>query len=525
MVRVTGKRPKSQIAEPGRPTFQKELGAFSLLFLLALALRLPFFFPAVLDWDESTYVLMGQSILDGHLPYIEQWDDKPPFAFVFYAIVIAIFGKDLVGIRLAGTLCVVLTAYFVYPIGRHLWNRRTGIIAAMLCVMAITLLPSGQSTITEHVALVPLVGSLSLLVSRPASSRTMFLVGILMATSSLVRLNLAYVALLVGFYALLGPPAHPARNAARRGLAYAGGGLLVVATTWVPYLLTGQPEVWWNSVILVPFKFANSQFSVLENLIGQTEHALGVYRYPGGIVIRQPWVGLLLWLEGAAGLAVALRQWRTAGDKVRRGSALVILFLIGTGFSILKSGTAFEHYMIQLVPFSALLAAVFYEKVLSSHLRWPFLSLVVILLAVAIGPIVSEYRFMVSRALTGKELRYGAPYYIAAYLKRENTLGRPVYMLKDHIVYWLIGQYPLTRWVHPSNIARRHMLDAIVGEGASTEYALNEVLRKEPEFIVTEDNLPYLRNDKGAKRLLEETLASEFILVGETEGRKVYRRK
>ncbi len=45
-------------------------------------MRLPFFFPAVIDWDESTYVLMGQSILDGHVPSIEQWDDKPPLAYV-----------------------------------------------------------------------------------------------------------------------------------------------------------------------------------------------------------------------------------------------------------------------------------------------------------------------------------------------------------------------------------------------------------------------------------------------------------
>jgi len=50
---------------------------------------LSIFFPAVIDWDESTFILMGQSIIDGHLPYVKLWDLKPPGAFAFYAFFIA----------------------------------------------------------------------------------------------------------------------------------------------------------------------------------------------------------------------------------------------------------------------------------------------------------------------------------------------------------------------------------------------------------------------------------------------------
>ena len=58
----------------------------SYLLLLAIIVRLPFFFKDVIDWDESTYILMGQSVLDGHLPYTELWDLKPPGAFLIYAV-------------------------------------------------------------------------------------------------------------------------------------------------------------------------------------------------------------------------------------------------------------------------------------------------------------------------------------------------------------------------------------------------------------------------------------------------------
>lgn len=83
---------------------------FVALFLGALCLRLPLFFSLVLDWDESTFILIGQSILDGHLPYVALWELKPPLLFGAFAAAIAVFGDSIVGIRLFGTLCVTLTA-------------------------------------------------------------------------------------------------------------------------------------------------------------------------------------------------------------------------------------------------------------------------------------------------------------------------------------------------------------------------------------------------------------------------------
>ena len=123
-------------------------------------MRLPFVFPAVIDWDESTFVLMGQALLHGHLPYVELWALKPPLAFAFFSAVIAIFGRNLVAVRLAGTLCVVVTAFLIYLTASRVWNRRVGLIAAILCVATISLLPSGQATMSEHVALVPLTWAL-----------------------------------------------------------------------------------------------------------------------------------------------------------------------------------------------------------------------------------------------------------------------------------------------------------------------------------------------------------------------------
>src|SRR5262249_20655869 len=150
---------------PSESTAEKACD-FGVLFVFALLLRLPFFFPAVVDWDESTYVLMGQSILDGHLPYLQQWENQPLLGFLFYGAAIMLFGRDLIAIRLMATLCVATTGVLVYLIGRRLWNRRLGLFAAAVTVAAISLVRSGQAMMMEHAALPLLLGGLYLLIGR-----------------------------------------------------------------------------------------------------------------------------------------------------------------------------------------------------------------------------------------------------------------------------------------------------------------------------------------------------------------------
>ena len=54
------------------------IAVIAALCLWALVLRLPFFFPDTIDWDESTLIIMGQGIRDGLLSYDRIWDSKPP---------------------------------------------------------------------------------------------------------------------------------------------------------------------------------------------------------------------------------------------------------------------------------------------------------------------------------------------------------------------------------------------------------------------------------------------------------------
>src|SRR5262245_15178723 len=208
------------------------IGILILMLAFTLIIRLPFFFPAVISWDESTYILIGQSLVNGHLPYLQTWDIKPPLAFAPYALAIAIFGKHLPGVRLAGALCVAFSAFFVYLTAARLWNRATGFAAAVFCIVAISLLQAGQATVTEHVMLPPLLASMYLLTCRKQSIGLLAVVGALMSAATLIRLNMAFAAMAVGAY-LLTDREQPSRNIARM-TAYLMGGIIVVLTVCLP---------------------------------------------------------------------------------------------------------------------------------------------------------------------------------------------------------------------------------------------------------------------------------------------------
>lgn len=130
---------------------------FIFLLFFALFLRLPFFFKYSFNWDENTFVLMGQSILDGNLPYIELWDNKPPLAFAPFAFFIWLFGKSIVGIRLGATIIVAVTGFITFRVGKRLWGKQVGLLASGLSVFFYSWGFGSLNLVIELIASVPLM--------------------------------------------------------------------------------------------------------------------------------------------------------------------------------------------------------------------------------------------------------------------------------------------------------------------------------------------------------------------------------
>jgi hypothetical protein len=235
---------------------------------------------------------------------------------------------------------------------------------------------------------------------------------------------------------------------------------------------------------------------------------------------------MLIWVGFFAGITAVITRWRTTSGTDRFGSILIIVFFFSVEISILNSGAYWNHYLHQLFPFMALLLAIFLNSWHSINLRR--ITSVILFLAVVVSVVIMipDYTEIMSRMLNGQPVAHDITDEIASYLKKENTLGEPVYIMTiDHIIYWLNGLKPLRKSVtHPSNISRDYLLRYIVGPGANTETELSKVLAQRPRFIVTKKDVSYLRDKASARYLLENTLCTSYTLIKQIDDRLIYRR-
>ena len=464
--------------------------AFSLLSICFL-LRVPFYFVDTIDWDESTFILMGQSLLDGHLPYLELWDLKPPLAFTAYAGFIILFGQSIGGIRLAGTLCVFIVSWLVYLIGCQIDRPQTGIIAGVLYVAASSLILSGQATMTEHVALVPLVGALAWSILQPLSGGVLLVFGALLTVATMIRLNLAYVVVAVGLWLVYGK--YKQRVSWAGILAYCGGSFGIIFLTFLPYLITGNGKIWWDSVVLAPLS------------------------YSSGASIGLQLLACLLY-------GCSIRFWQGKSFEQRQSFSLLQVFLWGTVISILQGGSLFQHYYIQVFPFLTLTLILFWQRLSRKLTRWFLLGILVFWLALETEPIWTQYRVVGDRLLAKQPLVSGTGFEIADYLKQQNPPPKSVYLMKDHIAYWLADLQPLSKsTTHPSNISKEYLLPHIPGAETTTTDELARILAQKPELIIKPPEVYYLQSNTAAIALLETTLAREYQLVQRIGDRQVYK--
>jgi 4-amino-4-deoxy-L-arabinose transferase-like glycosyltransferase len=479
-----------------------------LLFLCVL-IRLPFYFPSVIDWDESTFILMGQNILDGHLPYTQLWENKPPLAFVFFALAL-LFGKSIITVRIAGTVAVLASAYLTYRVGRNIWGQQTGVLAAILSIAFISLAHSGQATMTEIIVLVPIMGAVVVLL-RGVTGSTCFWAGFLLSVAALTRLNLAYLAAAVGILIAYWSSSGAWRPLLRRTALYVLGGFLPLVIVALPYVIGGYQELFINSVFIAPLRYTNAFGSFATGVVFLIRRSFSF----ANIVLGTSFLG---------GLVYIAKNWSNYEPERKYGSLLIAIFLIGVGCSIVFTGAAHPHYLIQLVPFLSLVAASLFGWLL--HCRYKSVLWVCLLIGFVqlAKPIIDEYVIIGKKLVTNRPLLSDEGYQIASYVSANNPLDEPIYMMTYHIVYWLVGIPPISKSVsHPSTIRREYLLKAILGPQASSRGEMIALLQKRPLYIVKNRETLYLTGE--AAKILEDRLSKEYVLVKVINQAYIYRRR
>src|SRR5437868_14290155 len=102
------------------------------LVLLTVAIRLPsLVHPQPID-SEGIYSVVANEVVDGGRPYLDAVERKPPLLFWTYAAVFELAGKyNWKVLHIVALVWTLATMAGLYVIGRRLFNRNTGLIAAL----------------------------------------------------------------------------------------------------------------------------------------------------------------------------------------------------------------------------------------------------------------------------------------------------------------------------------------------------------------------------------------------------------
>src|ERR1700682_1820000 len=103
------------------------------IVLLTVATRLPsLLHPQAID-DEAVYSVVANEMIDGGRPYVDAVERKPPVLFWTYAAIFKLAGKDnWAALHFVALLWTLATMAGLYFIGRELFDRKSGLIAALL---------------------------------------------------------------------------------------------------------------------------------------------------------------------------------------------------------------------------------------------------------------------------------------------------------------------------------------------------------------------------------------------------------
>jgi len=469
------------------------LGVFCLLVLVSLVLRLPYWNVPFPNWDESCFLVVGQDILRGHLPYEQAWCNKPPLGFFYFAALIALFGKNLAAIRAVHSIYIALSAFIIYLTGRSLHQTVAGLYAALFVIVLATFISAGQSIIMEHVALLPLTAIVYLFVKPPTLQRLVAM-GVLVGIATLIRTNLGFVlpGLLLCIVCLARQPVLKIRI--KQAFIVGAAALLPVAAMGLLYEFRGEFALFLIAMYKMPFAFVHAEASNLLQSIRRLQiiFYFAMYGHEG-------------WLIFDACLAGAFFTTITKPNKhiIQIRMLVLTLFIF---ISIVATGAQYSHYLIQLLPFGSLPAGCFMKRILHEPKgRYSILLSIVIGASIAIlmgksivdanpeeAPLYasaidnfSAYVKNTNGPTTPDSLPFDrAVYQVADYLNAQQVEGKYIFSVDSPLIYYLTGALlPITE-AHPALLSKIYMLRARNGEDYTFDRLIDEIFSKNPVYVV-----------------------------------------
>ncbi len=462
-----------------------------MLFLgTALLLRFFSFFPSVINHDESTYIVISDTILAGHTYQVDYIDTKPAGVFLIYAMLQILLGKSILLLRVAAAATLALTAFLLYRAKLSFGSKPAAALAPALDFLFLYSIFTYYGVSPNTETFFNLFTALALWVycSRPPAW-AYFFAGLSLGLGFVIKYVVLFDGLAFGLFLLW-----QARQGNERWGAAWSKALLMALGAALPFLAVivyyqgiGHLDEFWFYTFTVSSRYPESK-GLLDFLTFFLDFNLR-------------------FLPAAFFFYFALFSRKAPMPSRQLGLLWAAMALLG----VLLPGKFFGHYFIQfMLPFSFLAGEFFglSREELPKGLRWlrqpkvgyPLLGLILL------ANLFLQYK--------DYYLKTDYPRQVAAFIAPRLSPGDIVYTANDQITYHLLGQVPPLAYVHPSLFWEPQHIQALE---ISRDAVLQRLMDKRPRFLVFR-NPDYIAD-------FADLLDREYRLVKEIDSKvKIYER-
>ncbi|HEX2526491.1 MAG TPA: hypothetical protein VHL31_09365 [Geminicoccus sp.] len=497
---------------PWKPVDAKTAWTVALGFVaLAFLLRLPTLLYSVLNYDESMYILMGDKMRQGFLPYTALCDLKPVGLFALFALISTLPVDGVIAMRLAAVVAVGMTAFLLWLIAPRILDdpqRRIGTAAGLVYVVFM-LTVGGTNAQSE--LFMNLFSVLGLFLALLASDRIgrphlglMALAGLSLGIGLQIKQVVVFdmLAYLAGFFLLTTLRWSEIGERLRESwLAL----LLLGAVAAIPTLL----------VILVYVATGHWDEWVAGNL---TTHR-GFYGDNGPAVAWEAGFHVMveqapLWLAAIAVLVLARRL--LANELEWRPLAFLWIWIVLIGICQVFLRFMSDHYFLQFLPALSLLTGLLLvravlDRVEGASARRAVLAMLVVLavFAVAKNPIMNGL-YVARDRLAGESYAGDAARQVAEDIKQDLQPGDSLYVVGFMpIVYYLTGAEPATRFAF-TGLPNRLYPGRDGCAWVEPKVELERILESRPRFIVVEQGVFFAELPPDLKTMLVDQLDTQY---------------
>ncbi|MEM7575258.1 MAG: glycosyltransferase family 39 protein [Bacteroidota bacterium] len=448
-------------------SLQQRFGYVLLVLIgMAIFLRWGSFAFSVINHDESTYIVIADELLRGERYLVESVDTKPIGIFWLYAAMVWLTKGSIIGLRLLTSVVIGLTAALWWASARKATGSNrvawaTGLIYIFLCSLFtyFGLSPNTELFFNAFTA-AAILGFVQLAFSRANLSWlrnicTSAGVGLLLGMAVVIKPVAAAEALAIGLYFLWRgwQDRRLAVAVLQRCLPMTLAFTLPLLGVYLYYLQLGLVEE------LLFYNFELTKAYPVDKTLGERLLFLGEY--------LRFFPFLLL-----AGLA-----WYERKSADRSWQSFLLLQAFCVLLVILAPGKTFGHYMIQLHPVLAALAACWFLPTRNSlhrirlwvnkhGIEW----MMIIFLAIGLSHFARYQR------------KYDQPKALAGWLAPRLEAADELFMENYHqIVYHLLDKPVPTPYVHSSLLFYQHHVRA---------FSID--LQAEADRLIANPNLRYV---------------------------------